>query len=221
VFWFLGMLAALMTAFYMFRLLFVTFHGEFRGSEKQKHHLHESPALMTIPLVVLALLSAFGGMIGLPKLMGAKHLLEEFLEPVLEKSMAAKVNIHELSHNAELGLMAVAVAIGVLGILMSWFYFKKYNPNKVVSGLLKMADDKWYFDEAYEKVISKPLLQGSAFKERIFEKGFLDAIVNGVGRMVQIGSEKMRLLQNGMVGFYMFMMVLGIILLFALQILLK
>jgi NADH-quinone oxidoreductase subunit L len=221
LFWFLGMLAALMTAFYMFRLLFITFHGEFRGTEKQKHHLHESPALMTIPLVILALLSAFGGMIGLPKIMGATHLLEEFLEPVLETSLRAKPMIHEISHSAELMLMGVAVLIGVIGIVMAYVYFKKYNPKKQLNGLLKMADDKWYFDEAYQNLIVSPLFKLSAWVERVVEKSGIDGAVNGVGRIIEVGSTKFRLLQNGMVGFYMFMMVLGIILLFALQILLK
>lgn len=221
MFWIFGMIAALMTAFYMFRLLFVTFHGEFRGTEAQKSHLHESPALMTTPLIVLALLSAFGGMIGLPKLFGSPHLLEEFLEPVLESSMTAKPVVNELSHSNELILMVLAVLIGFLGIFMAWMYFKKYNAKKVSQGLLHMAEDKWYFDEAYDNAIVKPLFKGSLFKERIFEKGFLDAIVNGVGRVFEGAATKFRLLQNGMVGFYMFMMVLGIILLFALQIWLK
>jgi NADH-quinone oxidoreductase subunit L len=220
-FWILGMLAALMTAFYMFRLLFVTFHGTFRGTEEQEHHLHESPALMTIPLVVLALLSAFGGMIGMPKLMGVPHLLEEFLEPVLEKSMALRPLVNELSTSSEWLLMGVAVLIALIGILMAWFYYKKYNAQKQTQGLLRIAENKWYVDELYDALIVNPLKQASAFKERIIEKGLLDGMVNGVGKLVQTGSNKFRLLQNGMVGFYMFMMVLGIIILFALQIWLK
>ena len=219
--WGLGMLAALMTAFYMFRLLFVTFHGSFRGTEEQAHHLHESPALMTLPLIVLALLSAFGGLIGLPKLIGSPHLLEEFLEPVLQRSLAAQPMIQEVSRSNEWLLMGLAVLIGVLGIVMAWFYFRSYKSEKENSGLAKMAENKWYVDELYDTVIVKPLFKGSALKERLFEKGFLDAIVNGVGRLVEAGGNKFRLLQNGMVGFYMFMMVLGIILLFALQIWLK
>ncbi len=104
---------------------------------------------------------------------------------------------------------------------MAWIYFKKYNPNKQLNGLLKMADDKWYFDEAYQNLIVNPLFKMSAWVERVIEKSGIDGAVNGVGRIIEVGSTKFRLLQNGMVGFYMFMMVLGIILLFALQILLK
>jgi len=221
IYWILGMLAALMTAFYMFRLLFITFHGKFRGTEEQEHHLHESPALMTIPLVVLALLSAFGGLLGLPKLLGSPHLLEEFLEPVLERSLGAKPTVHALSGQSEIILMVIAVTIAIIGSLMGWFYYRKYNAAKTNKGLLKMAEDKWYVDELYENVVVKPLFKGSSLMERFIEKSGIDAAVNGVGRLVDVGSQKMRLLQNGMVGFYMFMMVLGIILLFALQIWLK
>jgi NADH-quinone oxidoreductase subunit L len=153
--------------------------------------------------------------------MGTPHLLENFLEPVLESSLSANPMQHELTHNAELLLMGIAVMIGVLGIVIGWFYFKKYDAKKEPKGILKMAADKWYLDEIYDTLIVKPLFKGSALKERMFEKGFLDAAVNGVGRLVEAGSTKFRLLQNGMVGFYMFMMVLGIVLLFALQIWLR
>lgn len=218
IFWVLGMLAALMTAYYMFRLLFVTFHGSFRGTEDQKHHLHESPALMTLPLVVLALLSAFGGMIGLPKILGTTHLLEHFLEPVLKTSLAAVPMKAELSHSAELLLMGLAVGIGILGIVMGWLYYRKYNANTESKGLARMAEDKWYVDEIYNFLIVKPLMAIGALMEKIIEKCGIDAAVNGVGKIIEAGSNRFRLLQSGMVGFYMFMMVIGIILLFALQI---
>lgn len=221
IYWFFGMLAALMTAFYMFRLLFVTFHGTFRGTKEQEHHLHESPALITIPLVVLALLSAFGGLIGLPEVFGSRHLLDQFLEPVLETSLAEHAQIQVVSEGAEIGLMVFAVAIGFVGILMGWLYFRSYRPNKRNEGLLKMAEDKWYVDELYEFLIVKPLFKGSAWKEKYFERGFLDAAVNGVGKLVSLGSNKLRLLQSGMVGFYLFMMVLGMIVLLAMQIWLR
>ena len=218
IFWVLGMLAALMTAYYMFRLLFVTFHGEFRGTADQKHHLHESPALMTIPLVILALLSAFGGMLGLPSITGAPHLLEEFLEPVLKTSLVAHPMVNALSHSAELTLMGLAVMIAVIGISMGWFYYKKYNADSEPKGLAKMAQDKWYFDEIYHAIIVKPLLVLSKLMERWIEKSGIDALVNGVGKLIQASGDRLRYLQSGLVGFYLFMMVLGIILLFALQI---
>ncbi|HNB80524.1 MAG TPA: proton-conducting transporter membrane subunit, partial [Chitinophagaceae bacterium] len=221
IYWALGMLAALMTAFYMFRLLFITFHGSFRGTEEQKHHLHESPALMTMPLIVLALLSAFGGMIGLPELIAKEHLLEEFLEPVLKHSLASEPMINALSHSAEWGLMGLATGIACCGIAMAWFGFKRYNASESSAGLAKMAENKWYIDELYDTLIVKPVYAISRFAERVIEKSGIDAAVNGVGKLVEAGSQRLRLLQSGMVGFYLFMMVLGIIFIFAIQIWLK
>lgn len=215
VFWVLGMLAALMTAYYMFRLLFVTFHGEYRGGHDK--HPHESPALMTIPLVVLAVLSAIGGVIGIPEILGGHHALNEFLKPVLLKSLANHVMVHELSHQGEMILMAVANLIAILGIVAAWIYFKNYNAQKNTAGVAKFFEDKWYFDELYANVITTPLTKLSAWSEKIIEKAGIDGAVNGVGRMIQFSSTKFRLLQSGLVGFYMFLIVLGIILLLAAQ----
>jgi NADH-quinone oxidoreductase subunit L len=78
-FWLMGVLGSVMTAFYMFRLFYLTFYGKFRGTEKQLHHLHESPATMTIPLIVLAVLSVVGGLLGIPEVFGGNHFLKEFL----------------------------------------------------------------------------------------------------------------------------------------------
>ncbi|MBL7765551.1 MAG: NADH-quinone oxidoreductase subunit L [Chitinophagaceae bacterium] len=221
IFWTLGMLAALMTAYYMFRLLFVTFWGQFRGTEDQRHHLHESPALMTVPLVVLAILSVVGGFIGIPAVlgesMGMSHALHEFLKPVLATSLEVSHGEH-LSHQHELMLMGIATLIAVAGILMGYFYFKKYNAAKESSGIFKFFENKWYIDELYDGVIVKPLFTISRWKERFVEKAGIDGLVNGIGKLVQLGSNRFRLLQNGLVGFYLFMTVLGVILLFVIQI---
>jgi NADH-quinone oxidoreductase subunit L len=217
IIWFVGMMAALMTAYYMFRLLFVTFHGTFRGTTEQAHHLHESPALMTIPLIILALFSAFSGLIGLPELLGSPHLLEHFLEPVLSRSLIANPKILALTHSAEWILIGVAVSIAILGIVMAWIYYKKYDAAKQSTGVWRMAEDKWYIDEIYQAIIITPLQKGSALLERWVEKSGIDGMVNGVGKFIEASGNKIRLLQNGMVGFYLFMMVLGMILLVALQ----
>ncbi len=218
VYWLLGMLAALMTAFYMFRLYFVTFLGEFRGGEKLKSHLHESPALMTVPLIVLAILSAIGGFVGIPEVFGlGEHRLLEFLEPVLEKSLIMPPEVLHLSHTAEFLMMGVAVAIALMGILLAWGAFKKYNPAAQRTGLAKFLENKWYFDEAYESGIQKPFMRFSAFAYKNVENKTIDGAVNGIGRLVQFTSEKLRLLQNGSVGVYLFLMVLGMVLLFIIQ----
>jgi NADH-quinone oxidoreductase subunit L len=216
VYWILGMLAALMTAYYMFRLFWVTFHGQYRGGHDK--HPHESPALMTMPLVVLAILSLVGGLIGIPEIMGGNHALHHFLSPVLIRSTASQAMVHEVSHTAEWILMGVATVIAIMGILMAWFYFKSYQSQKTNTGVSRFFENKWYIDEMYDGLIVKPLQSFSRWTEQMIEKSGIDGIVNGVGRLIQYSSNKLRLLQSGLVGFYLFMIVAGMILLFVIQI---
>lgn len=222
-FWMLGMVAAFMTAYYMFRLLFITFFGEFRGTAHQKEHLHESPALMTIPLMVLAILSIIGGFIGIPPVIGElfgmheSHALEHFLSPVLIQSETAHRVIQQLSHGQELMLMGVAVLIASLGIGLAYMAFKKYDARVQSKGMAKVFEDKWYIDEAYDKAIVQPLFNLSSWTDRIIERLGIDGLVNGVGKTIQTASTKFKILQSGLVGFYIFLMVIGIVLLFAIQ----
>ncbi len=209
IIWGVAVLAAFMTAYYMFRLLFVTFWGEYRG----KGHPHESPSLMTIPLVVLAIFSVIGGFIGIPEVLGGGHWLSHFLGRVI-----TPVGQHAaLSHTTEYGLMAFAVLIAAAGIGMAYVGFKKYQANEQYSGLAAFFEKKWYLDELYDAVIVKPIMLLSAFLEKFVEKAGIDGLVNGIGKSVQWGSTKVRLMQNGMVGTYLFLLVLGMILLFSLQ----
>lgn len=214
VVWILGMLAALMTAFYMFRLLFITFFGEFRGTAHQRDHLHESPALITTPLIILALLSIVGGAIGIPHILGGHHALEAFLQPLLVQGEHAE----HLSPQTEFILMGIAVIIAVLGIVIAWFGFKKFNPQSQSTGIANFFENKWYFDELYETLITNPLKKLSLFFDKIIEKSGIDAVINGVGKIIQLSSNKFKLLQGGLVGIYMFLMVIGIILLFIIQV---
>ncbi|MBU3677243.1 MAG: NADH-quinone oxidoreductase subunit L, partial [Chitinophagaceae bacterium] len=209
IIWGVAVLAAFMTAYYMFRLLFVTFWGEYRG----QGHPHESPSLMTIPLVVLAIFSVIGGFIGIPEVLGGGHWLSHFLGRVI-----TPVGEHAvLSHTTEYGLMAFAVLIAAAGIGMAYVGFKKYQANEQYSGLAAFFEKKWYLDELYDAVIVKPIIALSAFLEKFVEKAGIDGLVNGIGKSVQWGSTKVRLMQNGMVGTYLFLLVLGMILLFSLQ----
>ncbi len=216
IIWSLGMFAAFLTAYYMFRLLFLTFNGNFRGTKHQEEHLHESPALMTTPLIILAIFSIVGGFIGIPHVFHlGEHWLQEFLEPILEPSILKQPIINELSANAEFGLMAIAVAIASLGIFLAYTLYKNYNSNSQNTGLAKFLEEKWHFDEAYENVIIKPLNKLSNFFNQIIEPKGIDGVVNGVGKLVKVSANKLRLLQSGMVGFYLFLMVAGTIMLFS------
>ncbi len=210
VLYYLAAAAAMMTAFYMFRLYFLTFTGGFRGTEDQAHHLHESPAAMTIPLIILAILSIIGGYVGLPAVISEHHALGSFLS-----SSVTNISEHHLEAGTEWMLMGVSVTLSVLMIAVAYSVNKK--PNFTPStGLAKILENKWYVDELYDAVFVRPIQNFSAFMERFAERKGIDGIVNGVGKSVRWGSDRIRLLQTGQVGFYIFVMVLGMITLFAL-----
>jgi NADH-quinone oxidoreductase subunit L len=108
-------------------------------------------------------------------------------------------------------LMGIAVGIGLLGIALAYQFYKNYNPNKQNTGLAKFLEDKWMFDEAYQNTIEKPIYSSAnVLNTNVEEKG-IDASINGVGKLVHAAANKMRYLQSGMVGFYLFIMVAGII----------
>lgn len=217
----LGVAGALMTSFYMFRLYAMTFLGKFRGTHEQEHHLHESPAAMTIPLIVLAVFSVIGGLVGIPEvLMHDSHSLGKFLAPVFEKS-AALQPAHEIPHSTELLMMGVVTALVLATIAIAWNKFSKYQKSEEVSGGLgKVLENKWYVDELYDAVITSPVNALGKMLAK-FDKYGIDWVVNGVGRTVQYASRQVRLLQSGQVGSYVLLMVIGMILLFVLQLLTK
>lgn len=212
-----ALFTALLTAFYMFRLLFVTFTGSFRGTEEQKHHLHESPAAMTIPLVILAVLSVIGGLVGIPEvLMQGGDKLASFLSPVI----AAHESPNPVSHSTELGLMGLSTALVLGMIVFAWFKFKNYKSNEE-TGFGKVLENKWYVDELYEKIIVQPLQQAATFLKNVIEKNIIDGLVNGVGKATQYGSRQLRLLQSGQVGSYVLLMIVSMVLIFAFQFFLR
>ncbi|MBS1512758.1 MAG: NADH-quinone oxidoreductase subunit L [Bacteroidetes bacterium] len=226
VYWAIGWLGALMTAFYMFRLYAMTFLGQFRGTHEQEHHLHESPAAITVPLIILALLAVVGGWIGIPDvIMQGGHRLEAFLEPVFKSSndyVRAHESINVLNHTKELGLMAASVIGALFSLLYAWNKFSKYQKTDAEeTGLGKVLANKWYVDELYDKIIVKPLQSLASFFNNVIEKKLIDGFVNGVGRAVNYSSRQVRLLQSGHVGNYVLMMVIGILILFIVQLFLK
>jgi NADH-quinone oxidoreductase subunit L len=208
----IALFAALLTAFYMFRLLFITFTGSFRGTEEQKHHLHESPAAMTIPLIVLAVLSIIGGFVGIPEaIMHGGDKLTAFLSPVI-----AQHGEHTVSHSTEYMLMGLSTVLVVIMIIAAWFVFRNYQP-KEATGLGKVLENKWYVDELYEAAIVKPLKRFGSFLNNVFEKSVVDGLVNGVGKAVNYSSRQLRLLQSGQVGSYVLLMVLSMVVFFVIQ----
>lgn len=213
--WIIGLLGALLTAFYMFRMMFLTFWGSFRGTEEQKHHLHESPIAMTLPLIILAILSAVGGVIGVPEVLGGGHWLSHYLAPVFESS-TTKMGELTLDHTTEYMLMGISVGGVLLAILYAYIKYIKNNHVPVLdteprSALAKISYSKFYFDEFYNAIIQKPLDALSVFFYKVIDKSGIDALVNGLGKGSIEASKTLRLLQTGNVGFYIFAMVIGVV----------
>lgn len=213
VYWILGILGAMMTAYYMFRALGMTFHGKFRGTEEQGRHIHEGGTSMTIPLIVLALLAAVGGFVNIPELFGGHADLAAFLAPVFEQSHTLAVHA-EVSHNTEWTLIAITTILMIISMILAWNKFSKYkDTGKENTGLAKVLENKWYVDELYHAIITRPLRAVSGWFNGSLEKSGIDGVVNGVGRTVQWGSRQIRLIQTGRVGFYLFGMVIGMVVL--------
>ncbi|WMJ74441.1 NADH-quinone oxidoreductase subunit L [Cytophagaceae bacterium ABcell3] len=213
IIWAIVLIGAALTAFYMFRLFFLTFHGSFRGTESQKSHLHESPSIMTIPLIVLAVLSAVGGFIGIPQALGGTNALNEFLKPIIITYVEAT---HELSTATELALMGGSVVVVLIMIAIAYTtYVKKAAvpaDDTQISGFHKLLYNKYYVDEIYQAIIVKPIMAFSDMFYKTLEIKIIDRIVNGTGKGVNRSSSALRFLQNGSTSYYLFAMVIGIIL---------
>ncbi len=217
----IGLFTALLTAFYMFRLYATTFRGSFRGTHDQEHHLHESPAAITIPLVILAILSVIGGYVGVPEFIAhGAHSLNTFLQPIFAASQP-HLEAHEVSHSTEWMLTGVSTALILIVVIFAWTRFSKKPDTEEATGFGKVLANKWYVDELYDAAVVKPLHKLGGFLDNMLEKPVIDGLVNGVGRLVNYGSRQLRLLQSGQVGSYVLLMVLSMLLIFVVQFFLR
>ncbi|MFL5771620.1 MAG: NADH-quinone oxidoreductase subunit L, partial [Flavisolibacter sp.] len=206
-----GLLTAGLTAFYMFRLLFITFFSGFRGTDEQRHHVHESPAAMTIPLVILAILSIIGGFVGIPDIfMEGGERLSSFL-----KEAIPPVEFH-IEHNTEYLLMGVTTIVAIIAIIIAWVRYRSYREEKTTA-MGKVLEHKWYVDELYDSIIVRPVNKLGVFAGRYFEKSGIDGLVNGVGRLVNYTGRQLRWLQSGQVGSYVLLMVVSMVIFFVLE----
>jgi NADH-quinone oxidoreductase subunit L len=210
----IALFTAMLTAFYMFRLFFITFTGKFRGTEEQAHHVHESPAPMTIPLIILAVLSIIGGFVGVPELlMKGGDKLTSFLSPVVINH-----GEHEVAHSTEYLLMGLSTALMIVMIIFAWVKFRNYSKERAeAGGFGKVLENKWYVDELYENVVVNPLSRVGKFFRSVIENDVIDGFVNGVGRAVNYGGRQLRLLQSGQVGNYVLLMVISMLVIFVIQ----
>ena len=209
----------MMTAFYMFRLYATTFLGNFRGTEKLKNHLHESPSPITILLVILAFLAVFAGFLGIPELFAKDfNWIGHFLSPVFADG---KMVTAEIPVSVEWMLTGISTILALAMVMYAWSRFSKKPELGEATGFGKWMADKFYVDELYDALIVKPTEALGNFFNRVIERSVIDGLVNGTGRLVQYSSRQMRYLQSGQVGAYVLLMVAGIVILFVVQLILR
>jgi NADH-quinone oxidoreductase subunit L len=215
LFYAMGVIAALLTAFYMARMMAMTFLGENRTGEKERAHIHDAPLVMTGPLVVLGVLSAIGGILNLPPFLGGGGALERWLEPVT--APAARYFALEMPHGrTELFLIGAAVAIGAVGLVAGWWATLRRPTlpaaeSPADTGLARVLYRKYYVDELYDRVIVRPVV----WLSRVIlwhgvDQGVVDgAAVNGTAKLSRglgwLGSR----LQTGQVGVYIVLFLVG------------
>ncbi len=225
IFWVIGVVTAALTAFYMLRLIFLTFYGKERMTKEVKDHIHESPKTMTVPLMILAVLSVVGGWVGLPHLFADTNHFEEWLDPVIIKSTHAASSQHALASGGgdvamEWTLMISSVALVFFSIFMAYMLYKKKTEISTslaekMSGMKNLLLNKYYVDEMYGAVIIRPVVYFSLFLWKVVDVVIIDGFINGSASWYADFSEFARKIQSGRVRTYATIFLLGVIVILA------
>ncbi|NIP57163.1 MAG: NADH-quinone oxidoreductase subunit L [Gemmatimonadetes bacterium] len=236
VFWILALAAAILTAFYMTRLMVMTFHGRNRTGEEEAGHLHEAPAVMTVPLITLAVLSVVGGWINVPETIGRSVLggfgalpmsewLHEWLHPVVEAADEIRVaNAGEFAHHAPFGggefawalvstVVAVVVVVVTWKVVAGWRIRPAPEAVEPSSGLRRLLYRKWYVDELYDRLVVQPVIRLSRFCWRVIDQGIIDGLVDASGNLARAVGWVTSLFQTGQVNTYAFVFTLAVLVL--------
>ena len=207
-----GLFAAVLTSFYMFRLMWLTFGGQPRYDE-HRVHVHESPLNMTIPLMILAFLSLTGGWVAAPALWGGKDYFSAFLSPVFGTATEAG---GEASASLEHTLSYVAVAAALVGLAVAWRMYSRKVERGTSTGLHKLLYNKYYVDELYLGAVVRPLVWLSTnVLWKVVDVGVIDGTVNGVAHGAQAVGDAARHTQSGNTRSYAVWVVIGAIVIFA------
>ena len=214
ILWVIGVFTAGLTAFYMFRLFYLTFLGESRFQAEKEPHIHESPKIMTIPLVVLGFFSLFGGYIGVSHSLGGANHFEKFMEPVFEHSKVVFNSGTENSLGLEYLLMIISIFVVLIGlIIVHQIYLKRPD---IASRLVKRFSrtyrvllNKYYIDEIYHTFIVNPFIKISDIFWKIFDVKIVDGAVNGTANVIQSAGDRLRKIQTGYIQEYAFSLILG------------
>ncbi len=212
--WLLGISGAVLTAFYMFRLIFLTFHGEEQMDPETKAHIHESPPVMTVPLMVLAFFSIAAGYAGLPVVLGENaNLFFAFLDPVMHAGHEAHLAI-----GTEWMLILISTVVALLGIFIAYmFYIRRPEIPHTLAGrfswLYRLLCNKYYVDELYDAVFVKTALRGSNWVYDHFDIAVIDGAVNGAAGSAGFLSRLFGRLQTGWLKDYALIFLFGVIIL--------
>jgi NADH-quinone oxidoreductase subunit L len=214
--WIIGTIVAALTAFYSFRIVFLAFHGNFRGTHEQLHHLHESPNVMTIPLIILAIGAIIAGYIGIPEALGGNNWIAHFFEPVLGHPHI------EGTHSEEFMVMGISVLVALTGIFLSWVFYslKPEIPITLATlfkGLYKVLWNKYYVDELYDFIVVRPAKWiANNIMVTITDGKIIEGIVNGVPEAIRNLGDRLRKLQSGFLQHYAISMAFGLFLILTL-----
>ncbi len=217
MFWVVAVLTAGLTAFYMFRLIYMTFYGKPRYDHHTAEHLHESPKVMTVPLMVLAVLSVIGGLIGWPAVLGGGAWFEHFLHPVFARGEEIG-RLNEAAHHShalEYGLIAASIMLVLIAIMTARrLYLNRVETDVMeqkLGGIYKLVYNKYYIDELYDKVFINPCVALSNALWQKFDVLVIDGVVNGSAWVIGQFSGALRKVQTGMVRGYAFVFLAGVV----------
>ena len=216
-YWFIGAFTALLTAFYIFRLFYLTFEGKERFGKNK--HPHESPKVMTIPLIALAVLSAIGGFVGIPELFSGENgnSFHNWLAPVFENAESKLIVYGTHSHSQEIIFMIISIVLGVSGILLARYIYIKdisiaTNFVKRFKGAYNILLNKYFVDEGYDAAVVNPIKKGSeTILWKFTDTKIIDGLINGTASLVGKISSKVRKIQTGVAQVYAIVMMLGIL----------
>ncbi len=220
----MGLITAGITAFYMFRSYFLTFEGKFRGTHEQEHHLHESPASMTIPLWILAVGAVAAGWVGIPKLLTFGHdwnWWHHWLEPIIKVPAGVEAAEHGMGEGMELLLVAITTLVALAGIFLARSFYG--GEQGTAKGRVwaqrfplvhRLLENKYYVDEIYDALIVKPLAALSRFFWKGVDTFIIDGAVNAGAFLTELTGDIGRFTTTGNVRNYALYFFVGLILLF-------
>jgi NADH-quinone oxidoreductase subunit L len=224
LFWVVGLVTAGLTAFYMFRLIYLTFYGKERMTEETRSHIHESPKSMTVPLIVLGVLSIIGGFVGMPHIFGVVNVFERWLEPVMKAGSHGQAEHVLASGGGDTGmewtLMFCSVMLVAVAIYLAYYFYNKRTDaatsmRQRFAGVHHLLLNKYFIDEVYGTAIVRPLVYFSLFLWKFIDVVLIDGLLDGLAKLCRDASDLLRYSQSGQLRTYATIFVVGVLMVLA------